>query len=339
MKVLSLFDWISCARLALDRAGIAVESYFASEIDTYAIQVAQKNYPDTIQLGNVQKVRYQFQRGSKADTWYWLLWEPRPERYTQTMRKVGVDLLIWGSPCQDLSIAKKDRKGLDGEKSGLFREYVRILKEVKPKWFILENVASMSKESKQTISETLWVEPILIDAALVSAQSRKRLFRTNISWVVQPKDKGITLNDILENTGKPLSEREIAYMNRETSKGRTHRDFGYHQDSAREKSTCLTSNLHRWVPYNVIIQRPRGYNKGWEHYEKSPTLTSNSRQQNNKLSQGGIVRKLTPTECERLQSLPDNYTEGISNIQRYRCLGNAFNVEVVSHILSFIPKG
>src|SRR3990167_966198 len=157
MRILSLFDGISCARVSLGRAGIPVEDYYASEVDKYAIQIAQKNYPDTIQLGDVREIG--------------------------DYLKDSIDLLIGGSPCQDLSIAKKDRKGLDGERSGLFWEYVRILKEVKPKYFILENVNSMPKEAKQIITETLGVEPIMINASLVSAQNRKRLF-----WVGERVD-------------------------------------------------------------------------------------------------------------------------------------------------------
>ena len=164
MRVLSLFDGISCARVALERAGIKIKKYYSSEIDKYAIQIAQKNYPDTIQVGSVVGL--------------------------DSSQFKDIDLLLGGSPCQDLSIAKKNRKGLGGERSGLFWEYVRILKEVKPKYFILENVNSMPKEAKQIITETLGVEPIMINAALVSAQNRKRLFWTNIPNVEQPKDKG-----------------------------------------------------------------------------------------------------------------------------------------------------
>ena len=127
MKVLSLFDGISCARVALERAGIKVDAYYASEIDKYAMQVSEKNYPDICRVGSVVGLN--------------LILE--------------IDLLIGGSPCQDLSIAKKDRKGLDGERSGLFWDYVRILQEVKPKYFVLENVASMPKEAKEIITKAL----------------------------------------------------------------------------------------------------------------------------------------------------------------------------------------
>lgn len=303
IKTLSLFDGISCARAALDRAGFDVQKYYASEVDKYAIQVAQKNYPDTIQLGDV--------RGITKD----VVWD--------------IDLLIWWSPCQDLSIAKRGRKGLDGERSWLFREYVRILEEMQPKRFVLENVASMSKESKDIISNALWVEPIMIDAALVSAQRRKRLFRTNISWVGRPEDRGTVLSDILENYVE--NRYDINISERYWTKGLCSIDW---------KSKSLTASCRKGYGNDgiTIIQRPGGYNKGWEYHDKSPTLTSNSRQENNKLSQYWVIRKLTPIECERLQWLPDNYTEWLSNTQRYKCLGNAFNVDVVAHILSFIPR-
>jgi len=131
LRILSLFDGISCARVALERAGFKVDAYYASEIDKYAMQVSQKNYPDIEQVGSVVD------------------FHPTP------LICGKIDLIVGGSPCQDLSIAKKNRKGLDGERSGLFWEYVRILKEVKPKYFILENVNSMPKEAKQIITDTL----------------------------------------------------------------------------------------------------------------------------------------------------------------------------------------
>ena len=130
MIVLSLFDGISCGRLALERAGIPVEKYYASEIDKYAIQVAQKNYPDTIQVGDVTKLNW--------------------EDYSD------IDILIGGSPCQDLSIAKQNREGLRGARSGLFGKYVEALEVIRPKWFLLENVASMRNEDRDAITETLF---------------------------------------------------------------------------------------------------------------------------------------------------------------------------------------
>ena len=174
MKVLSLFDGISVAYEALQKAGIPITSYSASEIDPYAVKVSQKNHPDIKHLGDVK-----------------------------TVKAMECDLLIGGSPCTDLSIAKKDREGLKGERSGLFYEFVRLWKECKPKWFVLENVASMSQTAKDEITKQLGVEPIMIDAALVSAQSRKRLFWTNIPAVGLPEDKGIKVKDILEPTVNP----------------------------------------------------------------------------------------------------------------------------------------
>lgn len=338
MRVLSLFDGISCARVALSRAGIFDELlyrknnqgliYFASEIDKNSIQIAQKNFPDTIQLGDIKTIT--------------------KDLLSSYMGVVGIDLLIGGSPCQDLSIAKKERKGLAGERSGLFWEYVRILKEVKPKYFILENVNSMPKEAKDTITKELGVEPIMINAALVSAQNRKRLFWTNIPNVKLPDDRGIFLKDILEPkvddvfTVKPKS-------NTVRSSGRgSGIDDKHNWDTTRGdriyspegKSVGLSAlGGGRGAKTGLyIVQTPRGRNKGGKRAldGKVPTLSSSSWEHNNKLSNNEIIRRLTPIECERLQGLPDNYTAGVSNSQRYKMLGNAFNVDVVAHILEGI---
>jgi DNA (cytosine-5)-methyltransferase 3A len=180
MNVLSLFDGISCARVGLDRAGVPVKTYYASEIDKHAIQISQKNYPDIVRLGDVRTIH-------TIDT--------------------QIDLLIGGSPCQDLSIAKKDRQGLEGNRSSLFWEYVRIKDLVKPRWFILENVASMPKKDKDIITKAMGVEPVLFNASLVSAQCRKRLFWTNIPFTL-PEDKGIVLKDILQSDGE-VDERFV----------------------------------------------------------------------------------------------------------------------------------
>jgi DNA-cytosine methyltransferase len=212
MKILSLFDGMSVAQQALKNANIPVEAYYASEIDEYAIAVTRSNFPDTIQLGDVENIFYN-------ETFH-ELWVRKSD-----IRFMGsnIDLLIGGSPCQDLSIAKKDRKGLDGERSGLFWEYVRILKEVKPKYFILENVNSMPKEAKHIISETLGVEPIMINAALVSAQNRKRLFfcgqiRERLYFndvlcytCLQDENKGISRKTQNKGTEKILGETPERY--------------------------------------------------------------------------------------------------------------------------------
>lgn len=146
MKILSLFDGISCARVALERAGIKIEKYYASEIDKYAIQIAQKNYPDTIQLGNIKDLNFSLENYKNGGQ-------------SKVFNPGNLDLIIGGSPCQDLSIAKKNREGLKGCRSGLFYEFVRILKEVKPKYFILENVASMPREAKVIITRELFNYP------------------------------------------------------------------------------------------------------------------------------------------------------------------------------------
>ena len=171
MNVLSLFDGISCGRIALDRAGIKYDNYYASEINENAMKVALHNYPDTIPLGDVTKV----------------LGYGLPK----------IDLLIGGSCCQNLSVAMKNRDGLKGEKSKLFWEFVRLLDETKPTYFLLENVASMAKEDKDVISQALGVQPICINSDLVSGALRKRLYWTNIPNVIPPRDKGIKLQDVL----------------------------------------------------------------------------------------------------------------------------------------------
>jgi len=351
MKILSLFDGISCARVALDRAGIPVEAYYASEIDKYAIQISQKNYPDIHSVGDVRLV------GSFTGT---------------TLNKKPFDLLIGGSPCQDLSIAKANRKGLDGERSGLFWEYVRILNEVKPKYFILENVASMPKEAKDIITETLGVEPIMINASLVSAQTRKRLFWTNIPGVTLPEDKGILLKHILEkNVDDSFIVQAVALRNRGQGKklelggdkansmirigqigkgGQGDRIY-----SPEGKSVALSAmgggrgaktGLYVIVPEatkqgfavavdgdSIDLSFPNSKTRRGRVGNKVKNLMTS---QNIGVFTQGEIRKLTPIECERLQGLPDNYTEGVSNTQRYKACGNAFNVDVVAHILSFI---
>jgi len=277
MRVLSLFDGISCARVALERAGHTIDTYYASEVEVNAIKVAQKNHPTTVQLGSVVGL-------------------VPPE----------CDLLIGGSPCVDLSIAKKNRKGLEGERSGLFWEWVRVWKEAKPTWWVLENVASMPKKDRDIITATLGVEPVMFNAALVSAQSRKRLFWTNIKFDL-PEDRGIMLKDTLQAPADVKVGREI---------GRRLNADGHRADA----DTTLTYQRR-------IETREDG---------KCGTLTS---VQKDNLVVSDVIRKLTPIECERLQGLPDNYTEGIAMTHRYKCCGNAFNVDVVAHILRGIPNG
>ncbi len=303
MKVLSLFDGISCGRVALERAGIPVEAYYASEIEKNAIKVSQKNYPDIIQVGDVK-----FLTSTKN-----ILCRNATEFYYTG----DIDLLIGGSPCQDLSNYKYDRgevKGLDGEKSNLFYHFVRILKETKPKYFILENVASMQKKWVDVISQELGFEPIMINSALVCGAERKRLYWTNIPNVTQPEDKNINLKDIV------LSESEVPekYWNTKYS-------ITYNGSDKKVEAT-INLNGHR--------QAKEVYNLN----AKSNTLLCDGNGGNlvKKIYQNGKARRLTPLEYERLQTLPDNYTDGISDSARYTAIGNGWTVDVIAHILSFI---
>ena len=301
MNVLSLFDGMSCGRIALERANIKIDKYYASEIDKYAIKVAKENYPDTIQVGDVRNVK-------------------------ATDFPDGIDILLGGSPCQGFSFSGK-RLNFDDPRSSLFFEYVRILKEVKPKYFLLENVR-MKKESQNIISEYLGVEPIVINSRLVSAQNRHRLYWTNIPFTDELEDRKIMLKDIL--------------------------DDGFVTD--RDKSHCLDANYfkggnlkqyfekrRRQLVFSnkvVMLQKPRGNNKGSiKEREKSPCLSSSSWEQNNFVEDGPSKwRKLTPKECERLQTVPEDYTSSVSNTQRYKMLGNGWTVDVIVHLLKNLTK-
>lgn len=338
MNILSLFDWISCARVALDRAEIPVDKYFASEVDKYAIQIAKKNYSDTVCVGDVKWVSY----GSQL---YW-----KTEKGSLNWYHTRIDLIIGWSPCQDLSIAKKDRKWLEWSKSSLFREYVRILREVKPKWFILENVNSMPKKDRDIITRELGVDPIMINAALVSAQNRKRLFRTNIPWVTQPGDRWILLKDIIEDI--PITDPRRKKLDKEYIESlhsfwdhiselnhlwKVRQWYEYFTLWSKLYSLTVSHSSNR----RILIMIPK----------KSVCITASYAKKNAKnyfkKSEWQIIiarddvlyfyRKLTPGECLLLQWLPMWYNDWVSNSQSYKLSGNAFNIDVMAHILSFIP--
>jgi len=299
-RVLSLFDGISGARQALKELNIDCE-YYGSEIDRYAIQVAKNNHPDIIHIGDVNNIKFK--------------------------DFVGVDLLIGGFPCQDLSIAKRDGKGLEGARSGLFSKCLEALEICKPKYFLFENVNSMKKEWRDKISKLLGVEPIMINSALLTAQMRKRLYWTNIPNIQQPEDKGIVLKDIIESG-----------------------------DTERLKSYCITATYSRACPEDyfnhgqrqLIFKKPvrvGHFNKGGQGDRiysvdgKSVCLSANGGGRGAKTGLYEIkdlVRKLTPSECARLQGFPDNYCNTISNSQAYKCYGNSFTVPVIKHILKHI---
>jgi DNA (cytosine-5)-methyltransferase 3A len=329
MDVLSLFDGISCGQVALERVDIKVNNYYASEIDKYAIQVTQKNYPDTIQLGDVTGVK------------------------GKDLPKI--DLLIGGSPCQGFSFAGK-QLNFEDKRSKLFFEFVRLLKETKPKYFLLENV-KMKKEYQDIISKYIGVEPIEINSNLVSAQNRKRLYWTNIPNIAQPNDKGIKLKNIVHEYADSMEFWELAeyivpfdrtlqildkgevkknYLQYDlTGKGhRSQAQRAYYLDGKHGTLTAASSGckvLFGCITPDRINKRQNGqrFNDG----KKSYTLTA---QDKHGVLVEGYIRKLTPIECERLQTLPDNYTEGISNSQRYKCLGNGWTVDVIAHILKGI---
>ena len=262
MNVLSLFDGMSCGQVALERAGIKVDNYYASEIDKYAIQITQKNYPNTTQLGDVTK---------------WREWE-LPQ----------IDLLIGGSPCQGFSFAGK-QLNFDDPRSKLFFEFVGVFKTVRPKYFLLENV-KMKKESERVITNLLGVPPVKINSALVSAQNRERLYWTNLLDIHQPEGKEVLLDHIIED--------------------------GYVD---REKAYCIDANY--WKGGNL-----KSY---FEKKRRQLVFTNEEKTE---------YRKLTPIECERLQTLPDNYTEGVSNTQRYKMIGNGWTVDVIAHILKGLKQ-
>ena len=325
IAVLSLFDGMSCWRLALERAWIPVRRYFASEIDKYAIQIATKNFPDIHQIGNAEWVEVFYTLTWGIDHWYRI----KSEWSYYRLWSWWLDLLIGGSPCQWFSNAGKGMNFKD-HRSKLFFEFVRILNEAKPRYFLLENV-KMKKEWQNIISEHLFgIQPVEIDSSLVSAQRRKRLYRVwkrNEDWsysqvvIHQPEDKGILMKDIIDY-------------------GIVDQDKSYCIDANYAKGGNLKSYAkgRRQLVFNSIYQLPRGKNPGGVKEGKSPTLSSNCWQYNNFVDCGKWYRKLTPIECERLQTLPDNYTEWVSNTQRYKMLGNGWTVDVITHIFSEIFK-
>ena len=379
MNVLSLFDGMSCGQIALDQLGIKVDNYYASEIDKYAIKVTQKNYPNTKQIGSVTEVK------------------------GKDLPKI--DLIICGSPCQGFSFAGK-QLNFNDPRSALFFQFVRLLRECKPKYFLLENVR-MKKEYQEIISEHLGVEPVMINSALVSAQNRVRLYWTNIASIEQPKDKGIVLKNILEdvvndeyNAGQHLLDGykggDQLNPNYKSQANTIHRDktatlcagtHGYsngyverpcelkefNQDSTCHHAAtatdikgnelikrvyaktgksptlnaCTGGNREPKVLCGRIVGRKINPNTG-KRDDYNPDLKAEQRleprldkksgtlttvQKDNVVITHPTYRKLTPLECERLQTVPDEYTAGVSNTQRYKLLGNGFTVDVIKHIL------
>jgi DNA (cytosine-5)-methyltransferase 3A len=292
MNVLSLFDGMSCGQIALERAGIKVDKYYASEIKEHAIKVTQSNYPNTIQLGDVTKIK------------------------ASDLPKI--DLLVGGSPCQDFSQANKERKGLDGEKSGLFFQYLRLLKELKPKYFLLENV-KMKKEHQDIISYYLGVEPININSKIISGQLRNRFYWTNIRNIEPLKDKGVNLSSILSD----------GYTDRLKSRALLESD-------SRPLSTSVKM-FHRYYAKGfttVVFKDKNHYNECKLHYEQNyKGLSANEIDDNlvdNSVYDG--LRYLNQNELERLQTIPHNYTKELDRNDAACLLGDGWTVDVIAHI-------
>lgn len=293
MNVLSLFDGISCGQVALERAGIKVDNYYASEIDKYTIQVTMKNYPNTIQLGDVEK---------------WEGWElPK------------IDLVIGGSPCQDLSaykLNKNDAKGLEGSKSILFYHYEKVIKGIKPKYFLLENVP-MDKRWENIITDVLGVRPTVLNSNIVAACDRKRVYWTNVPFISEIEDKGILIRDIIE---KPQDVPDKYWYDL---------PFIYHGVAAKVQCTL---DVERGFQRNM----KEVYNVN----NKCNTLLADGDGGNRqkKVYQDGRCRKFTPLEYERMQTLPDNYTDCLSDSRRYSAIGNGWTVDVIAHIFKGLKE-
>jgi DNA (cytosine-5)-methyltransferase 3A len=276
MNVLSLFDGISCGQIALNRANISYDNYYASEIKPHAIKCTLDNYPNTIQLGDILNLK-----GSDL---------PK------------IDLLIGGSPCKGISRLNKNQEGLEHSESRLFWEYIRLLDEVKPKYYLLENTHG-NKEATNTITETLGINPISINSKLVSAQNRPRYYWTNIPDIKQPLDKGITTNDIFDYSGVLADECRVKWLNSES--GKKSIKNGYTKVNPYPKSGCLTALGH----------------KKWNE---------------NYLYRDGVYKYLSQTEIEKLQTLPVGYTKILSYNEAYDCIGDGWTVDVIAHILKNI---
>lgn len=305
MRVLSLFDWMSCWMIALERTWIKVEKYYASEIDKYAIQISEKNYPQIIRLWDVNNWR-------ERD-----LWE--------------IDLIIGGSPCQWFSFAGK-QLAFDDPRSKLFFTMVDIINYYKPKYFLLENVR-MKKEYQQIITDYMWVEPIAINSALVSAQNRKRLYWTNIAWVQQPEDRWILLKDILQ---KEVDQKY--YLSDEVFEKLKNYESNARISSVDWKSYCLNT-MQWWHRQPKIVATQLWKSKNfWTSWwsDEWYTIKSNTWHWIIEMIEPPKIRKLTPIECERLQTVPDDYTAWVSNTQRYKMLWNWRTVDVIAHIFGFI---
>lgn len=358
MKVLSLFDGMSCGRIALERVGLPITTYFASELDKHAIAVARKNYPSTVQMGDVRVVREMAEAGFFG----------------------RIDLLIGGSPCQGFSFSGK-QLAFDDPRSVLFFEFVRILRALQKDnpniKFLLENV-KMKKEHLDVITNFMGVAPVFINSALVSAQNRQRYYWAN--WKIeQPADRGILLKDIIEpgvvDAAYIISDGQLNRLKTSTDLTKsfskidpekagcmTARQYAnwkgnfvsfpvsgaairgrYESDGSTSQRIELNNlpkaNSLTTVQKDSVIVMKRGHLKNVRSNDQKANCLlagmSKGAQANGQSlinAEGVTFRKLTPVECERLQTVPDNYTAGVSDSQRYKMLGNGWTVDVIAHI-------
>lgn len=413
MKVLSLFDGMSCGQIALRELGITPEEYYASEIDRHAIAQTQLNFPDTIQLGDVVFLRkamcWRSDTVEKMKQSSWISDKTKAKfARLRTIDWKAIDLILAGSPCQGFSFAGK-QLAFDDPRSKLFFVFIDILNNIKALnpnvLFLLENV-NMKRSHMRIISEYCGVFPVNINSNLVSAQNRDRWYWTNIrtkqvglfgelhSDIPQPKDKGIFIRDIIESEvdekyylKRNITERMISNLKAKDERSNCLLATAYKGSQAngmtlindsvtciamRGREACLTpkrteygkairkdyeagkvqekrKNIQQLEPRNdgktncltsvdkdnLILQRARGNNEGGIFENKTPTLTGCSWEHNNLLSESERIRRLTPTECARLQTIPYWYEWNCSETQQYKMLGNGWTVEVIKHILSF----
>lgn len=380
MNVLSLFDGMSCGQIALKELGIKVSKYYASEIDKFAIEQTRHNFPETVQLGSVEN---------------WQTWD---------IDFKSIDLVLAGSPCQGFSFAGK-QLAFDDPRSRLFFVFIDILNHIKSLnpdvRFLLENV-DMKRSHMKVITDYCGVYPVNINSNLLSAQNRNRWYWTNVKTkehpvfgdlladIPQPPDEGILLRDILDEAVDEkyyLSDKAIDFLGEDiivksiNNTKATTLDANYFKGVGVHYGTCrqiVKGKQGAHSDTNVILQRKRGFNKGGLYESKSPSLSSNSWEQNNLVIQlnpskesggkqpyqqnrvyadygkmpsllaelGGrhniytnnILRRLTPAECARLQTIPDWYEWVVSDTQIYKMCGNGWTIKVIMWIFGFMER-
>lgn len=302
ITVLSLFDGISCGQLALKRAGIKVKKYYASEIKKIAIKVTMEHFPDTVQIGDIEKVRYN--RETKE-----LITE------NGAYQTEGIDLVIGGSPCQNFSIARvsmgtKEIEGLKGDKSKLFYEYLRILREVQPKYFLLENV-KMKKASENELNQYMGVNGLHINSELVTFAKRPRIYWTNIPGVEIPEDKGVSFQE--------FKDTDTEYCKKFKVKRTPSRERMWNEGKGRETASNCENITHAEKIGCITRKQDRCPNSGLIEFED-------------------FCRYLTRREIELAQTLPIGYTDSLTYNQMQDVCGDGWTVDVITHILRYAKE-